>query len=307
VLVGSPLGWSTRAHAQGGTVSEVLPAPPPEPSSSSRKPRNDWLFRPFEFWGVVSLNALSVAAGETETRLRPSSTSSSAAASVPGSSSRQTSSFGAASGFDLVGASVREGVSVRAHGRFGAGGGSDGFDGRAELVTTIGPSFGRSFVAFAPRLGLGGMLRGDGAYQRADLALPRVDLAIDFHPTERVFFELGATGAVSLVGRLRVDDAVQKTGGSFQTGAFAIVGVAAFSLVARADRSWIRQDGAGAGPVDTLAVHACLNPVSVVVFCPTASWDHGVAIVHHADGLGEVATRATTLRLTLGFGAIEAM
>jgi hypothetical protein len=289
--------WSAPAFAADDRAHErvVDAAAPPEGALGNKKPRNDWLFRPFQFWGVIALNALSGSASGSETKVGA------------GAASQQTSAFGAASTFDLVGSSVREGLSVRSHGRFGAavGGAETGFEGRSELLLTVGPSFGHTLVAFAPRLGLGGVLRGNRGFRRAALALPRADLAVELHPTERLFFELGATSAVSLVGRFNVGDAVQKTGGSFEAGAFAVAAVSSFSFVARADRTFGR--GPRAAPVDTLDLHACLNPVSLVVFCPSASWSRGEAIVRSLDEQPATVTRAATFQLTLGFGAIETL
>jgi hypothetical protein len=148
---------------------------------------------------------------------------------------------------------------------------------------------------------LGGYVRGNDRFYRASLALPRADLAFDLQPTEGLFFEVGATGAPTLVGRSNVDDTVRRTGAAWQAGLFGVVGVGWLSVVAQATREFARS--APGTPVDTLDVHACLSPVSVLVICPSALVSRGEALVAGSA----VETRVRVFSLTLGYGAVEAL
>lgn len=282
---GGPQGPSARGPYGGGQQGAYQQAPPRSSSSSRSRLSSDDTLAKRDLRGTFTGNVLGFGVTNTNTQRA-------------GDPAREAWSFGLVSNYDLVASSNGMGGSARVHWRGALGGGGAGFDGRYESLFTIGPVIGTEQVGIAPRIGLGGNIRGNDRFYRANIALPRGDLALDIHPVEGLFLEGGITGAYNLVGRFNVEDTSRKTGEAWQAGFFGVAAISILSGTVQGTREYVR--GGPGTPIDTLEINGCLNPVSALVLCANYVTSKGDARV------GAVVTPVgvQTLGLSLGFGIV---
>lgn len=282
---GGPQGPYAQGPYGGRQQGPYQQMPPRRSSSSSSRLSSDETLEKRGLRGTFTGNVLGFGVTSTSTQRS-------------GDGSRDALSFGLVSNYDLVGSSNGMGGSARVHWRGALGGGGAGFDGRYESLFTIGPVIGTEQVGIAPRIGLGGNIRGNDRYYRANIALPRGDLALDIHPIEGLFLEGGITGAYNLVGRFNIEDTSRKTGEAWQAGFFGVAAISILSGTVQGTREYVR--GGPGTPIDTLEINGCLNPISALVLCANYVNSRGEARVAREI----VPVGLQTLGGSLGFGAV---